>query len=170
MGTSQHGLYGDNVQEMDFFVGKWQEGTCAHQHWPSNKSVSTLNLPESPLPHGMGRFRKQAHSHLLLECRIWGTSSERDFCNGSQRNVHLLGLTGMPGARNIISVTGPSFLLSGKLLAAIDDLGLRNRTLVHFTSDHGGHLEQRVGHVQAGGWNGIFKGEEPRSCLGCPWV
>lgn len=23
IGTSKHGLYGDNVQEMDFFVGKW---------------------------------------------------------------------------------------------------------------------------------------------------
>ena len=23
IGTSKHGLYGDNVQEMDFMVGKW---------------------------------------------------------------------------------------------------------------------------------------------------
>ncbi|EPQ07558.1 Arylsulfatase F [Myotis brandtii] len=46
----------------------------------------------------------------------------------------------------------------GKLLAAIDDLGLRNHTLVYFTSDHGGHLEARLGHAQLGGYNGIFKG------------
>ncbi|XP_023612765.1 arylsulfatase F, partial [Myotis lucifugus] len=46
----------------------------------------------------------------------------------------------------------------GKLLAAIDDLGLRNHTLVYFTSDHGGHLEARLGHAQVGGYNGIFKG------------
>ncbi|XP_014394880.1 PREDICTED: arylsulfatase F [Myotis brandtii] len=50
------------------------------------------------------------------------------------------------------------FIVSGKLLAAIDDLGLRNHTLVYFTSDHGGHLEARLGHAQLGGYNGIFKG------------
>ncbi|XP_014651017.1 PREDICTED: arylsulfatase F [Ceratotherium simum simum] len=46
----------------------------------------------------------------------------------------------------------------GKILGAIDDLGLKNRTLVYFTADHGGHLEVRVGHAQHGGWNGIYKG------------
>ncbi|XP_029786599.1 arylsulfatase F isoform X1 [Suricata suricatta] len=46
----------------------------------------------------------------------------------------------------------------GKLLDAIDSFGVRNHTLVYFTSDHGGHLEARVGHAQLGGWNGIFKG------------
>ncbi|XP_008585608.1 PREDICTED: arylsulfatase F [Galeopterus variegatus] len=46
----------------------------------------------------------------------------------------------------------------GKLLDAINDFGLRNNTLVYFTSDHGGHLEARIGHAQLGGWNGIFKG------------
>ncbi|XP_047621580.1 arylsulfatase F-like [Phacochoerus africanus] len=46
----------------------------------------------------------------------------------------------------------------GKLLGAIDDLGLTNSTLVYFTSDHGGHLESRLGHAQLGGWNGIYKG------------
>ncbi|XP_036996529.2 arylsulfatase F [Artibeus jamaicensis] len=51
----------------------------------------------------------------------------------------------------------------GKLLAAIDDLGLRNRTVVYFASDHGGHLEARLGKMQLGGWNGIFKGGK---CMG----
>ncbi|XP_062940158.1 arylsulfatase F-like [Cynocephalus volans] len=46
----------------------------------------------------------------------------------------------------------------GKLLDAVNDFGLRNNTLVYFTSDHGGHLEARIGHAQLGGWNGIFKG------------
>uniref|UniRef100_H0XAS9 Arylsulfatase F n=1 Tax=Otolemur garnettii TaxID=30611 RepID=H0XAS9_OTOGA len=46
----------------------------------------------------------------------------------------------------------------GKILGAIDDLGLRNHTLVYFTSDHGGHLEARRGHAQLGGWNGVYKG------------
>ncbi|XP_053436312.1 arylsulfatase F [Nycticebus coucang] len=46
----------------------------------------------------------------------------------------------------------------GKILGAIDDFGLRNHTLVYFTSDHGGHLEARRGHAQFGGWNGIYKG------------
>uniref|UniRef100_A0A671E6B5 Arylsulfatase F n=1 Tax=Rhinolophus ferrumequinum TaxID=59479 RepID=A0A671E6B5_RHIFE len=46
----------------------------------------------------------------------------------------------------------------GKLLDAIDNLGLRNHTVIYFTSDHGGQLESRLGHVQLGGWNGIYKG------------
>ncbi|XP_006210253.2 arylsulfatase F [Vicugna pacos] len=46
----------------------------------------------------------------------------------------------------------------GKILDAIDNLGLKNNTLVYFTSDHGGHLESRRGHIQLGGWNGIYKG------------
>lgn len=54
----------------------------------------------------------------------------------------------------------PLFMVSGKILDAIDFFGLRNHTLVYFTSDHGGHLEARVGHSQRGGWNGIYKGKE----------
>ncbi|XP_010988213.1 arylsulfatase F-like [Camelus dromedarius] len=46
----------------------------------------------------------------------------------------------------------------GKILDAIDNLGLKNHTLVYFTSDHGGHLEARRGHIQLGGSNGIYKG------------
>nr|XP_028698031.1 arylsulfatase F isoform X2 [Macaca mulatta] len=48
--------------------------------------------------------------------------------------------------------------MMGKILDAIDDFGLRNNTIVYFTSDHGGHLEARRGHAQLGGWNGIYKG------------
>ncbi|XP_066213431.1 arylsulfatase F-like [Saccopteryx leptura] len=48
--------------------------------------------------------------------------------------------------------------LVGKLLDAIDNLGLRNHTFVYLTSDHGGHLEARLGQLQLGGWNGIYKG------------
>ncbi|XP_075395477.1 arylsulfatase F-like [Tenrec ecaudatus] len=46
----------------------------------------------------------------------------------------------------------------GQLLDALDVNGLRNNTVVFFSSDHGGHLEARRGHVQLGGWNGIYKG------------
>ncbi|XP_054979602.1 LOW QUALITY PROTEIN: arylsulfatase F [Sorex araneus] len=46
----------------------------------------------------------------------------------------------------------------GELLGAVDRLSLTNQTLVYFTSDHGGHLEARRGHVPLGGRNGIFKG------------
>ncbi|XP_006877301.1 PREDICTED: arylsulfatase F [Chrysochloris asiatica] len=48
--------------------------------------------------------------------------------------------------------------LVGHILDAIEANGLHNKTIVYFASDHGGHLEARKGHVQYGGWNGIFKG------------
>uniref|UniRef100_A0A6I8N972 Arylsulfatase F n=1 Tax=Ornithorhynchus anatinus TaxID=9258 RepID=A0A6I8N972_ORNAN len=48
--------------------------------------------------------------------------------------------------------------LLGKLVDAVDANGLGNNTLILFTSDHGGHLEARNGHIQMGGWNGIYKG------------
>lgn len=41
----------------------------------------------------------------------------------------------------------------------VDSLGLANNTLMYFTSDHGGHLEDAdliIG--QKGGWNSIYKG------------
>ncbi|XP_033003353.1 arylsulfatase D-like [Lacerta agilis] len=46
----------------------------------------------------------------------------------------------------------------GKILAAVDKVGLRNNTFTYFTSDHGGFLEARQGVTQLGGWNGIYKG------------
>nr|XP_020642654.1 arylsulfatase H-like [Pogona vitticeps] len=46
----------------------------------------------------------------------------------------------------------------GKILAAIDEEGLRNNTFTYFASDNGGFLEARAGETQLGGWNGIYKG------------
>lgn len=41
----------------------------------------------------------------------------------------------------------------------VDSLGLANNTLMYFTSDHGGHLEDADSIIgQKGGWNGIYKG------------
>ncbi|XP_068121727.1 arylsulfatase D-like isoform X3 [Hyperolius riggenbachi] len=46
----------------------------------------------------------------------------------------------------------------GSVISAIDDLGLKNSTLIYFASDHGGHLEVKDGDIQTGGWNGIYRG------------
>uniref|UniRef100_A0A8D2GLI6 Steryl-sulfatase n=1 Tax=Urocitellus parryii TaxID=9999 RepID=A0A8D2GLI6_UROPR len=46
----------------------------------------------------------------------------------------------------------------GHILDTLDQEGLADRTLVHFTSDHGGCLESRLGTNQYGGWNGVYKG------------
>ncbi|XP_075394988.1 arylsulfatase L-like isoform X3 [Tenrec ecaudatus] len=46
----------------------------------------------------------------------------------------------------------------GQILGALDAEGVADRTLVYFTSDHGGWLEARFGREQCGGWNGIYKG------------
>ncbi|XP_045393632.1 arylsulfatase H isoform X2 [Lemur catta] len=46
----------------------------------------------------------------------------------------------------------------GKILQALDQECLANRTLVYFTSDNGGRLESQDGAAQLGGWNGIYKG------------
>uniref|UniRef100_A0A673BCG1 Arylsulfatase H n=1 Tax=Sphaeramia orbicularis TaxID=375764 RepID=A0A673BCG1_9TELE len=46
----------------------------------------------------------------------------------------------------------------GKLTETVDSLGLANNTLMYFTSDHGGHLEDSDARGQKGGWNGIYKG------------
>lgn len=48
----------------------------------------------------------------------------------------------------------------------MDSLGLANNTLMYFTSDHGGHLEDADSITgQKGGWNGIYKGTYPLSHL-----
>ena len=46
----------------------------------------------------------------------------------------------------------------GQVLSALDRLGLASNTLVYFTSDNGGHLEERNNGRQEGGWNGIYRG------------
>ncbi|XP_052607577.1 arylsulfatase L isoform X2 [Peromyscus californicus insignis] len=46
----------------------------------------------------------------------------------------------------------------GRVLDVLDREGLTDNTLVYFASDHGGSLESRVGHVQLGGWNGVYRG------------
>uniref|UniRef100_A0A8C3VXM2 Arylsulfatase L n=1 Tax=Catagonus wagneri TaxID=51154 RepID=A0A8C3VXM2_9CETA len=46
----------------------------------------------------------------------------------------------------------------GQVLDVLDTEGLTHKTLVYFSSDHGGSLEARFGNHQYGGWNGIYKG------------
>ncbi|XP_041933824.1 arylsulfatase D [Alosa sapidissima] len=46
----------------------------------------------------------------------------------------------------------------GRMVNAIDRLNLSNRTLIYFTSDHGGFIEDSDAHGQKGGWNGIYRG------------
>uniref|UniRef100_A0A8C0ZU90 Steryl-sulfatase n=1 Tax=Castor canadensis TaxID=51338 RepID=A0A8C0ZU90_CASCN len=46
----------------------------------------------------------------------------------------------------------------GRILDVLDEEGLADRTLVYFTSDHGGSLEAQMRGKQYGGWNGIYKG------------
>ncbi|KAG7254124.1 hypothetical protein CRUP_010461, partial [Coryphaenoides rupestris] len=42
----------------------------------------------------------------------------------------------------------------GQVMESVDSLGLANNTMMYFTSDHGGHVED----PERGGWNGIYKG------------
>ncbi|XDV29893.1 hypothetical protein PO909_032924 [Leuciscus waleckii] len=42
----------------------------------------------------------------------------------------------------------------GRMMETIERLGLSEKTLTYFTSDHGGHIED----PQRGGWNGIYRG------------
>ncbi|XP_052025678.1 steryl-sulfatase isoform X2 [Apodemus sylvaticus] len=47
----------------------------------------------------------------------------------------------------------------GRILDALDELGLANNTLVYFTSDHGAHVEEvGEGGERHGGSNGIYRG------------
>ena len=47
----------------------------------------------------------------------------------------------------------------GEILKALDRLGLRDNTLVIFSSDHGGHVEEAgISGDRQGGYNGIFRG------------
>ncbi len=47
----------------------------------------------------------------------------------------------------------------GQILKALDIRGMTNNTLVFFTSDHGGHVEEMSEDGQReGGHNGIYRG------------
>ncbi|XP_042620414.1 arylsulfatase D-like [Cyprinus carpio] len=45
-------------------------------------------------------------------------------------------------------------LITGRMMETIARLGLSEKTLMYFTSDHGGHIEEGP----KGGWNGIYRG------------
>ncbi|KAJ8255505.1 hypothetical protein COCON_G00193690 [Conger conger] len=46
----------------------------------------------------------------------------------------------------------------GRMVHVVDRLGLAQNTLLYFTSDHGGHIEDGDARGQRGGWNGIYRG------------
>ncbi|KAJ8252875.1 hypothetical protein GJAV_G00206540 [Gymnothorax javanicus] len=46
----------------------------------------------------------------------------------------------------------------GRMMDAVERLGLAQNTLMYFTSDHGGHIEDADARGPRGGWNGIYKG------------
>ncbi|XP_062390621.1 arylsulfatase D isoform X2 [Sardina pilchardus] len=46
----------------------------------------------------------------------------------------------------------------GRMVNAIDRLSLSNKTLMYFTSDHGGFIEDSDARGPKGGWNGIYRG------------
>ena len=50
---------------------------------------------------------------------------------------------------------------NGRMLDKLDELGLTDNTLVYFSSDNGGHLEEynEVKQQVEGGHNGIFRGK-----------
>lgn len=48
----------------------------------------------------------------------------------------------------------------GQMLNALDRLGIANDTFVYFTSDNGGHVEEKgLNGAREGGYNGIYRGE-----------
>lgn len=46
----------------------------------------------------------------------------------------------------------------GRMVDVVERLGLAQKTLMYFTSDHGGHVEIANTQGHLGGWNGIYKG------------
>ncbi|KAG9349353.1 hypothetical protein JZ751_027796 [Albula glossodonta] len=46
----------------------------------------------------------------------------------------------------------------GRMVDVVQRLGLAENTLMYFTSDHGGHIEDADARGQKGGWNGIYRG------------
>ena len=50
----------------------------------------------------------------------------------------------------------------GKIMSALERLGLRDDTFVYFTSDHGPHIEEvTIAGEYHGGWKGHFRGGRP---------
>jgi hypothetical protein len=53
----------------------------------------------------------------------------------------------------------------GRILQKLETLGMKENTFVYFSSDNGGHLEEKgQDGSQEGGWNGIYRG---RTCKPC---
>ncbi|ELK09001.1 Arylsulfatase E, partial [Pteropus alecto] len=113
-GKSQHGLYGDHVEEMDWIV------VLRMSSW---FAISTFPAVDVRGP--------------VLDDAIAG------FADGSA----------VPSAGRLCAI-------AREILRAIEENGLRNRTLVYFTSDHGGCFESTDSEGQLGGWNGVYRGSK----------
>ncbi|XP_076858118.1 arylsulfatase D [Brachyhypopomus gauderio] len=46
----------------------------------------------------------------------------------------------------------------GRMVKTIESRNLSEKTLMYFTSDHGGHIEDSDTRGQKGGWNGVYRG------------
>ncbi|XP_051999101.1 arylsulfatase D isoform X2 [Xyrauchen texanus] len=46
----------------------------------------------------------------------------------------------------------------GRMVQTIERFGLSDKTMMYFTSDHGGYIEDSDARSQKGGWNGIYRG------------
>ena len=61
----------------------------------------------------------------------------------------------------------------GQILQALDHFNFTDNTLIYFSSDNGGHLEEvdGAGHL-AGGYNGIYRGGSyvQVSSVECEWA
>lgn len=58
-----------------------------------------------------------------------------------------------PLSRNV------SFFRKGEILRAVEENGLKHRTVTYFASDHGGSLRARDSRGRLGGWNGVYRGK-----------
>lgn len=55
-------------------------------------------------------------------------------------------------------VTHDVVCFEGRMMRTIERLDLTNKTMMYFTSDHGGHIEDSDEQGQKGGWNGVYRG------------
>lgn len=46
----------------------------------------------------------------------------------------------------------------GQMVKTVERLELTNKTMMYFTSDHGGYIEDSDAGGQKGGWNGVYRG------------